>query len=56
MAKIEFQKNNFKKLRKKIQNEKLGVMTPKQKKALEEKQVFQNDLYNINCKITEFRM
>ena len=50
-AKIDFHKVSIKKLREKIQEEKLGVKTPEQKKSLEEKQVLQNELNEIKAKI-----
>jgi chromosome segregation ATPase len=50
-AKIEFHKQSIKKLRDKIHEEKMGVKTPEQKKALEERQVLQNELNDIKLKI-----
>ncbi|MFM7855276.1 MAG: hypothetical protein ACKO96_25930, partial [Flammeovirgaceae bacterium] len=50
-GKIEFHKQSIQKLREKIQEEKLGVKTPEQKKALEEKQAIQNEINEIKAKI-----
>ena len=52
-SKIDFHKASIKKLREKIQEEKLGVKTPEQKKALEERQLLQNELNEIKAKLDQ---
>jgi hypothetical protein len=50
-SKIDFHKQSIQKLREKIQEEKLGVKTPEQKKALEERQAILTEVNEVKAKI-----